>query len=231
MSRREWVRHHFKPLELEPPRPAWAGPEEASQKQRRLARNRNTRAWARVIRPIVEPDIVEIMEALPAKVWDRIRRGRPALYFSMVDPEGFGDSLDTEVRGPYGRTYEVHIGWCPMPDGDIGFSSPDLAATLAHEIGHVVAGHQCNHKVDEWSEAEEQRLQMEADQLAAEWGFGSRFIACLQGSARELRWHLRQGELDDDGREWTKDSLKLLRQRIRALKAASAMIGESRARP
>lgn len=142
----------------------------------------------------------------------------------MVDPDSLGDMLFTETRGPYRRTYEVRIGWCPLRGGEIGLLSPDVSATLAHEVGHVLAGHQCDHKFDEWSDAEEQRLQMEADHLAAEWGFGSRFIVCLRDSMASLRWELRLGQLDE---EWAKDSLKLLGQRIHALEADLATIGES----
>ena len=227
MSRREWVRRHFKPLRLEPPPPPGWGREEPAHKQHRLARNRSTRALARVLRPLVDPAIIEVIKALPAEDWDRIRRGRPALYFSMVDPDSLGDVLFTKAIGPDGRTYEVQIGWAPMPDGNIRFSSPDLPATLAHEIGHVLAGHQCGLS-GERSDLEEQRLQMEADHLAAEWGFGVRLITCLRDGMATLRWGLEQGQLDE---EWTKDSLKFLEQRIRALKAALTTIEESHARP
>jgi len=216
MTRREWVHRHFKPFQLLAPPLAWAD-EPEGKRQHRLAENRKRRAMAKEDRSVIEPAITKVIEALPTDVWESIRRGRPALYFRMADPPGKLPPEWTNVEGPYKRTYYINIGWdrgnFPHPffvDAD----SIEFRAILAHEIGHVAAGHICFGLT--LSETEYKDQDLEADQLAVEWGFGNALLSGFRVLMKALRLKIRDAYFDDN--RYNRDFLTYLSQRIQALK-------------
>jgi hypothetical protein len=184
------------------------------------------------VRLSLMPAVVKLVEALPDEVYERLRGGHPRVRFEMAN-EFPGDPNHSSTRGPSGGPYVISIGWakCILYMSHGSKSVDAVVGLLAHELGHTVAGHHCMDVVGTLSDEDDLRLQKEADELAAQWGFAEGLRGYLNDRTWEVRYRLREGEVSitPDGertvRPWAEEeradmeiSLQHFRTRIRGLR-------------
>ncbi|MEE9591683.1 MAG: hypothetical protein V3W26_04140 [Thermodesulfobacteriota bacterium] len=106
--------------------------------------------------------VLETLNKLPNQVWEQIKKGNPRIYFRLNVGIG-GLALNCECMSyndAIGEKYDVCLG-----------EAVDDTIT-AHEIAHAILKHDCSTEsamaltMDEYDD-----LNIEADALAAKWGF------------------------------------------------------------
>lgn len=115
---------------------------------------------------LINKDNIEIVDSFIRMYGDTVKQSAP--HFDRDIEFRLLKEKDNDYRDIMGRLGRV-VYYSPEEVGNIGLSTPEILASLAHEVGHIVYG-TCG-----WQPDCEQR----ADSFAAELGLGAQMISAI----------------------------------------------------
>jgi hypothetical protein len=138
------------------------------------------------------PAVAKLIDGLPEKVYGELRARRPSVEFTLASLIGMDEC---SICGPSGGPYTICIGrylcFLYMEHGGVD----TVAGLLAHELGHGIAGQDCMMNPATHPDEDNLRMQKEADDLAAQWGFAEGLRGYLLDRAWDTRHNLREGQV------------------------------------